>query len=189
MMAPNLDRLLTDPELSSYRESLLEQLFCVELIEACWLSGLGVVEIAHSLVDFRGYDLIATCNGVIRHLQLKGAAGAKTPRLAVHRSLEDVPAGCLVLIKPAVSGERISMSYRFCGDSANEGAPGPFTIDASWTKAKNSRSSIGDDGIPYKADRKNHVYVPMGALEPIKGAETKAELVTRLFGRPRGITL
>ena len=66
-----LQQLTKSAELSSYRENLLEQLLSVELLQACWLRGLPPLELARGFVDFSGYDLVASCGDVTRHIQLK----------------------------------------------------------------------------------------------------------------------
>src|SRR4051794_37851447 len=99
--ASTLASLLSSFELSSYRESLLEQLFVADLVQGCWAAGLPPVELSHALVDFRGYDLVATCGSMTRHIQLKAVAG-KAARWDLHRSLAEKPSGCCVLLRPKV---------------------------------------------------------------------------------------
>lgn len=98
-----LARLARSAELSSYRENLLEQILSVELIQACWLRDLPPLELAHALVDFSGYDLVASCGPVTRHIQLKATAG----KIVLHRALATKPSGCCVLLLPKVrAGDR-----------------------------------------------------------------------------------
>jgi hypothetical protein len=52
--------LVGDPEVSSYRESLLEAIFVAELVQVCAIAKRPWVELVRGFVDFRGYDLIAT---------------------------------------------------------------------------------------------------------------------------------
>lgn len=78
-----LGRLARSAELSSYRENLLEQILSVELIQACWLRDMPPLELAPDLVDFSGYDLVASCGAVTRHIQLNATAG----KVVLHRAL------------------------------------------------------------------------------------------------------
>src|SRR4051794_783581 len=71
---PPLAELVQSFKLSSYRANLFEQIFCAELLQGCWLAGLPPVEIDRPFVDFQGYDLVATCRQVTRHIQLRRRA-------------------------------------------------------------------------------------------------------------------
>src|SRR5438874_13241347 len=70
IVSRSLEDLVRSYELSSYRESLFAQLFVAELLQGCWIAGLKPVEIDRPAVDFQGYDLVATCAGVVRHTLL-----------------------------------------------------------------------------------------------------------------------
>jgi hypothetical protein len=45
MAMPELSELLSDPTLSSYREQVLEQIFCSDLLQAAWRANLPPLEI------------------------------------------------------------------------------------------------------------------------------------------------
>lgn len=106
-------------ELSSYRANLFEQIFCSELLQGCWVAGLPPIEIDRPFVDFKGYDLVATCAGITRHIQLKASRGGQ---IAVQRNLELKPSACVVNLEASVARdpERIRFSYRFFGSSPGE---------------------------------------------------------------------
>ena len=71
----DLSALVMDPRYSAYRESLLSRLFVADLITAAWRAGYPPLEIARPDIDFQGYDLVATCGPITRHLQIKAIAG------------------------------------------------------------------------------------------------------------------
>jgi hypothetical protein len=54
---------------STYRESLLEAIFVADLVQACAMASRPWVELARGFVDFQGYDLVATCGDITRHIQ------------------------------------------------------------------------------------------------------------------------
>src|SRR5213080_4688345 len=116
IVSGSLEDLVRSYQLSSYRESLLAQLFVAELLQGCWIAGLEPVEIDRPAVDFQGYDLVASCAGVVRHIQLK----AKKGRVSVHRALSQKPSACVINLEPAVteSPPRIRFTYRFFGSPA-----------------------------------------------------------------------
>src|SRR4051794_33676591 len=157
----SLNDLLMTPELASYRESLLEQLFCAELLQACWRAGHPPIELSHAFVDFQGYDLIATCGVVTRHIQLKAVAG-KAVHWDLHRALELKASACCVLMYPTApdGAAGISLGYRFFG-----GAPGePLTFSADLKPPPHRRpDALGQpdaDGEGERRGRVNHLRVP-----------------------------
>jgi len=170
-----LDDLVSSFELSSYRENLFEQIFCSELLQGCWVAGLPPVEIDRPFVDFQGYDLVATCGRVTRHVQLKASRGGQ---LSVHRNLALKPSACVVNLEASVpSGtERITFTYRFFG-----GLPGQrLNLEglASARKAFHTRQETGGFG---KSERPNHVRVPHGRFSKPMGI---VALARELFGLP-----
>ena len=99
------------PSCPAKRENLFEQIFCAELLQGCWLAGLQAVEIDRPFVDFQGYDLVATCGQVTRHIQLKGTRG----RNVVHRALAEKPSACVVNLEVERDEPRIQFRYRYFG--------------------------------------------------------------------------
>ena len=182
----SLEQLLTTPELSSYRESLLEQLFCAELVQACWAAGHLPVELSHAFVDFQGYDLVATCGAITRHIQLKAVAG-KAARWDLHRALALKPSACCVLMYPTAAdhARRIELGYRFFG-----GGPGqPLVFSADLKPPPHSRPDAAGqpvaegsaDDEPARRERVNHLRVPRARFSQPMDI---AGLVTVLFGPP-----
>lgn len=181
---PSLAQLLTMPELSSYRESLLEQLFCAELVQGCWLAGHPPVELSHAFVDFRGYDLVATCGQHTRHIQLKAVAG-RAVHWDLHRSLAQKPSACCVVLYPTVAdgGHRIDLAYRIFG-----GGPGePLVFSADLKPPPHRRPDAAGQLTPPEADegtrrgRLNHLRVPRRWFSE---AMDITALVDKLFGPP-----
>ena len=176
--APTLGGLIGSYALSSYRESLLEQVFTAEVIQACWLS-LPPLEIAHAMVDSAGYDLVVSCGRVTRHIQLKAVRRA---RVSAHRDLANKPAGCCVLLlrsstDAGTAGEpRVTLRYRYVGGKT---PLEPFTLDPEWPPAKKTMHSKTEDGQWVKKEKEHHVLVPRSAFSAETGI---AELVTALFG-------
>jgi hypothetical protein len=160
-------------ELSSYRENLFEQIFCSELLQGCWLAGLPPIEIDRPFVDFQGYDLVATCAGITRHIQLKAS---RAGQIAVHRNLALKPSACVVNLEATVASEtgRIGFSYRFYGSSPGE-ALNLEGLKAA-KKSFNTRLSPGEFG---KAERANHVRIPQSKFSQ---SMDMIALAKRLFG-------
>ena len=174
-----LGRLLTDPELSSYRESLLEQLFCADLIQGCWAAGQPPVELSHAFVDFQGYDIIATCGLVTRHIQLKAVAG-KAARWDLHRNLASKPSACCVLLLPRVTvdGQRIDLTYRSFGAGPGQ----PIVWGDDLRPPPHPRPDAAGQGNLLDGARRsrlNHLRVPARKFTESMGI---AELVPLLFG-------
>jgi len=172
-MTRSLESLARSFELSSYRENLFEQIFCSELLQGCWVAGLQPIEIDRPFVDFQGYDLVATCGGITRHIQLKASRGGQ---LAVHRNLALKPSACIVNLESAVAHDpdRIVFTYRFFGS-----APGqPIRLEGlpAAKKAFNTRQPTGEFG---KAIRPNHVRIPQSKFS--KSMDIVA-LARALFG-------
>jgi hypothetical protein len=174
--AARLQELVKSAELSSYRENLLQQLLCVELLQACWLRGLPPLELAHALVDFSGYDLVASYGDVTRHIQLKATRG----KIILSKALAEKPSGCCVLLQPSTvemdSGRpRIAMTYRFLGGGPNK----PLELTPSWRTARATRYARSADGGYSRPERANHVEVPRSAFGPTVDIDG---LVSALFG-------
>ncbi len=162
-------------EESTYRESLLEAIFVAELVQSCARTGRPWVEIARAFVDFQGYDLVATCGPVTRHIQLKSSK----PGVVLHQALADKPSACCVITGPFVDPERrrISLDYLWFGGAA--GAPLVFPPDAKPAKTTTNRLR---DGVFVKVERRHHLRV--GATHFRLMADID-ELASRLFDVPR----
>lgn len=172
-MPASLTDLLSSYEFSSYREHVLTQLFVAELLQACWIANLKPVEIDYPAVDFQGYDVVATCGSVVRHIQLKATKG----RIAVHRALADKPSACLINLAPSTSGSppRIRFGYRFFGEDPGQ----PLDLGGLRSARKTYNTRIDHDQFA-KAERPNHLAVPNSKFTTIPDTN---ELVLRLFGR------
>ncbi|HEV3164123.1 MAG TPA: hypothetical protein VGZ22_08830 [Isosphaeraceae bacterium] len=155
-MSRSLVALIQSFEMSTYRENLFEQIFCSELLQGAWVAGLAPVEIDRPFVDFQGYDLVATCGAVTRHIQLKASRGGQ---LTVHRALALKPSACVVNIVARIVGdpERIAFTYRFFGSQPGQ----PLNL-SGLKPAKKVVNTRQPDGEFAKSDRPNHLRVPHG---------------------------
>jgi hypothetical protein len=169
-----LAALARSHEESTYRESLLESVFVVELVQSCAMVGRPWVEIARAFVDFQGYDLVATCGPITRHIQLKSSR----PPADLHKALVDKPSACCIITVPYVDPERrrIAFDYLWFGGPAGERLL--FPPDAHPAKTSTNRKR---DGEFVKVERKNHVRV---GGRHFRLVPTIDELAAHLFGEP-----
>jgi len=130
-----LSALARTHEESTYRESLLESLFVVELVQSCAMAGRPWVEIARAFVDFQGYDLVATCGPVTRHIQLKSSK----PPANLHKALVDKPSACCIITVPYVDPERRRIAFDYLWFGALPGEKLVFPTDVR--PAKNEHQS------------------------------------------------
>jgi hypothetical protein len=176
----DLKELITSFEQSTYRENVLEQLFCGELLQAAWTLGYPPLEIDRPFVDFQGYDLVISCQAVTRHVQLKATRG----RVAIHQALAEKPSGCVINLQPTVAGTppRIGFTFDFYGNT-----PGDQLVISGLKRAKKPINTRQPDGTFAKDDRLHHVVVPRSAFVG-RGLSTE-ELLNRLFGEAPARTL
>jgi hypothetical protein len=122
---PDSVAVLRDPTLSSYREQLVEYLFLSELLQDAWLRRAQRIDVLRSDVDAAGYDLVASCNGAVRHIQLKSTvAGGKTATQHLHTALASHASGCVVwLVLEHGGGNRLECSFLTFGGEAGERLP------------------------------------------------------------------
>ena len=162
---------------SSFREKLLEHVFVSELLQEAWLNRHQTVEVLRSEVDASGYDLVLECNGVIRHVQLKGSkADAKTSIQKVNIKLAEKPSGCVVwlLFKEDTRAGRLKLDYLFFGEGPDEPLSGLDSLKVGrHTKA---------DARGRKSERPSIRVIPKGQFTRIPGM---TELMDRLFGPAR----
>jgi hypothetical protein len=167
----NLGARFAAPDMSNYREKLIEHVFIAEVLQECAFVRNQVVEVLHAEVDAGGYDLVLQMGDVIRHVQLKtrfkSAVGRK---VIVNANLEQHRGGCVVWmfwdVDPAT--HRASLTYRWFGDGPRQRTkPLPATVGT------NPRGGT---------TRPNTRVMKWGDFEPTQGAVKIGELVTRLFG-------
>lgn len=72
--------ILRSPTHSTYREQLVEYVLLAELLQDGWLRRKQRIDVLRADVDGAGYDLVLSCAGVIRHVQLKSSVGRETRR-------------------------------------------------------------------------------------------------------------
>lgn len=159
-------------EHSSYREKLIEHLFAGELLKLSWLEHECGLEIAKPEVDNSGYDIIAECFGIVRHIQLKAShTSSSTAQHKIHTKLADKPSGCMVWI--IFDEETLEFKeFLFYGDQAGEPLP---SID----KLKVAKHTKGNkDGI--KNERPNIRVINKNQFKSMTSINS---LYTELFCR------
>jgi hypothetical protein len=150
--------LLRDPTLSSYREQLVEYLFLSELLQDAWLRRQQRIDVLRADVDGAGYDLVAECNGVVRHIQLKSTvAGGARRSQNIHTALASQRSGCVVwVVLQHGGGHRLETSFLTFGGAAGE----PLGALDGFKAARHARANA--EGV--KSLRRAHRRVPMSAF-------------------------
>ncbi len=148
-----------DSNQSTFREKLIEHLLIGELLKRSWERGDCSLEISKPDVDRAGYDLIAECNGHIRHIQLKASyRGAKTDKQKVSLSLAEKPSGCVVWVY--FDPESLELGpFLYFGGQPGEKLP-------SRRAFKTAKHTRGD-----KAERQNHRVVNKGRFTRIESIQ------------------
>jgi hypothetical protein len=167
--------VLRDPTLSSYREQLVEYLFLSELLQDAWLRRGQRIDVLRADVDGAGYDLVAECQGVVRHVQMKSTVvGGTTRSQKVHTALASHRSGCVVwLVLERAHENRLRMSFLALG-----GRPGePLRGLDSYPVARHTKANA--DG--FKAERPAIREVPRAAFVSLPDM---AGLSDWLFGVP-----
>ncbi len=158
---------------SVYVEKMLEALFISELKqEALFRYGMEyMVRVAYSEIDDEGVDVILTCAGKVRHVQLKAMhADTKEISKPIHEALARTNiSGCVVVLVWAVNPEtnRINFKYKFFGGEVGQPLP---SIDEHRKASKPGRTG---------KKKPNTRAVSRTRFEPV--ADVSA-LLQRLFG-------
>lgn len=167
---------LRDHTRSSYREQLVEYLFLSELLLDGWLRRRQQVDVLRADVDGAGYDLVAECQGVMRHVQLKSSVtGGRASAQNVNLGLAAQPSGCVVwlVIEPGDANRLVRLSYRVLG-----GGPGAPLIGL---EAHRIGRHAKANAQGYKAERPRIRTVPRSEFREIGSI---ADLSDWLFGAP-----
>ncbi len=156
---------------STFREKLIEHLLVGELLKYSWAKGDYSIEISRPEVDRAGYDLIAECNGHIRHIQLKGSHhDATTASQKIQISLTEKPSGCVVWV--LFNQDNLELGpFLYFGGGPSEKLP---SLD-SYKTAKHTKG----DSQGVKVNRHNHRIVNKGKFKRINKIEG---LWQHLFG-------
>ena len=157
-------------EHSTYREKLIEHLFIGELLKLSWQKHDCGLEIAKPEVDNSGYDVLAECYGIVRHIQLKAShIKSSTAQQKVHIKLADKPSGCMVWI--VFDEDKLMFDhFLFYGDRAGEPLPNIDNLKI----AKHTKGN--KDGI--KAERPSIRIINKGQFQII---HTVDDLYNELF--------
>ena len=151
---------------SSFREKLIEHLLISELLKYSWQRGDCTLELSKPEVDRTGYDLVAECNGYIRHIQLKTTkSGARAASQNVHVALAGKPSGCIVWVYFDESTLELG-PFLYFGGMPREALPDL----SSFKVAKHTKGTSQGE----KLERPN-------IREVKKGAFTKLESVQHLW--------
>ena len=156
---------------SSFREKLIEHLLIGELLKYSWKRGDCTLEISKPEVDRTGYDLVAECNGHIRHIQLKTSyRGSTTSKQKVHVNLAHKPSGCVLWV--CFDQDSLELGpYLFFG-----GMPGEALPDISSLRvAKHTKGNAQGN----KAERPNIREIKKSAFSELKSVK---DLWNTLFG-------
>ena len=156
---------------SSFREKLIEHLLVGELLKQSWRNGDCAIEVSRPEVDRAGYDLIVECNGLVRHVQLKGAhLGSKAAHQSVQISLGAKPSGCVVWV--FFDPESLELGpFMFYGGEPGKKLP---SLN-SFKTAKHTKGNA--QGV--KAEKPNHRFVNKGQFTHV---DTIGDLWRLLFG-------
>ena len=146
-------------EHSAYREKLIEHLIVGEFLKLSWLEHECGLEVAKPEVDNSGYDIIAECYGVVRHIQFKASyTSSLTNKQKVHIKLADKPSGCVIWI--IFNEDSLEFKeFLFYGDKAGEPLPNIDNLKV----AKHTKGN--KDGV--KNERPNIRVINKGQFESI----------------------
>jgi len=155
---------------SGYFEKLAEHLFLADLLKHSIKAQKPLIEISKPEADIFGYDLVLTCNRVIRHIQVKSSTSTgKVQYHKIHENLKNYPSACVVWI---VIDEKFDLEYRFFGNTPGE----PIPDLSEFHYAQHTKGNANGE----KALRKNIRKIPKSKFEKL--ADIK-ELETKLFGK------
>jgi hypothetical protein len=110
---------LAPPDMSHYRENLLEHVFIAEVLQERAFVRRQKVEVLRAEVDDGGYDRVFELGEIVRHVQLKTRFVGRTTRnknpLPINVRLEEHLGGCVVLMEWRVASDqsRAQLTYRW----------------------------------------------------------------------------
>ena len=156
---------------SSYRKKLLEHLFIGEVLRALWSQGVTDAELLRAEVDCAGYDVVITCNRIMRHIQLKAShLDSATARQSVNLRLADKPSGCVIWMRFDPTTLELG-PFLWFGDSPGKPLPDIRELPV----AKHTKGNA--QGI--KTERPNIRVLSRGQFEEVG---TTTALIQKLFG-------
>lgn len=156
---------------SSEREEYVEYAFLAQLCSYDW-SVDRFVEVSRAQTDAHGYDLVLSCEGVTRHVQLKASkAEGSTRAQKINLALTKKPSGCIVWMK--VNPDTLEPQvFGWFGNSAGQGL-----LDLGDRVAKHTKAnSLGN-----KSERPNLREVAWSRFTKFNQIE---ELFSQLFDTP-----
>ncbi|WP_442807661.1 hypothetical protein [Trinickia soli] len=157
---------------STLRESIVEHLFIGQTLQWFWKHGVYDVEVLRSEFDAGGYDLVMTCCGIDRYIQLKTVLADKKPdRLKASMKLERKPGGCIVCVGVPDDLDPGGFVYRWFGDTPDK----PLPAIGAMQVAKHTKG----DATGAKNERPAHRVIPGSHFEQLPSLDA---LLDRLFG-------
>lgn len=104
---------------SSYVENVLRHVFLSDLFRAAWQCDYThKLHIYNNEVDDPGFDLVASLNGVLRHIQLKAThTDGRARDISAHTALGSAKGGCIIWMFYRASDLSVD-HYRFFGEPA-----------------------------------------------------------------------
>ena len=160
---------------SSYVENALRHVFLSDLFRAVWQRDYAdKLHIYNNEVDDSGFDLVASLDGVVRHIQLKAThTEGRARNVSAHTALGSAQGGCIVWMSYRASDLAIE-HYRFFGQRAGDAMPDISQRPASLTQRRDIRG--------LRRARVHHRTIPRSEFsDPL----TVLELLDALFSNDR----
>lgn len=155
---------------SGYFEKVAEHLFLADILRYSVKAQKPLIEISKPEADVFGYDLVLTCNQVIRHIQVKSSISTgSVQHYDIQENLKNYPSACVVWI---IIDGNLNVTYRFFGN--NPGEPIPNLLKFPY--ARHSRPNSNGE----KTMRKNIRRIKTNEFEKAINIE---DLSLKLFGK------
>lgn len=156
---------------SSLREKILEHLFVGEVLKKLWSKGVRNMEVLKAEVDSGGYDVVISCNDIIRYIQLKGSKNdSNTSKQNINLLLGSKPGGCVVWMFCDPNTLDLGPFYWF-GASPGESLP---NIE-NFPVAKHTKG----DANGVKNQRQNIRIIKKSQFEKLNSID---DVIEKLFG-------
>jgi hypothetical protein len=155
---------------STLRERIVEHVFVGEALRLLWQRRITDVEVLRSEFDAGGYDLVMSCNKIVRHIQFKTTSvGGKAANIKANLKLMEKPSGCIIWI--FVTRELELAHYRWFGGAPRQPLPDILKMKI----AKHAKGNSKGD----KTERLQHRIVPKSEFDP---PCSLGDIITHLFG-------
>lgn len=156
---------------STLRERIVEHCFIGDALRLLWQKSITDVEVLRPEFDVGGYDLVMSCRGVVRYIQLKTMSNrGKTSAIKASLKLMEKPSGCIVWIKV----DEGLHHHSFLWFGGNPGEPLP-----SIQHMKTAKHAKGN-AAGKKNERPNHRIIPRRVFEKFAKLD---DILEKLFGK------